>query len=151
MIDVLPTDTLEVVIGQGGAGAYGAANPGGAGTSSVLLKNGVPVLTCTGGGGGYWGNAVNSAGGAPGEVSCDLPCIVDNGGMGLNGQAGSFAFLGCGAPSFWGPGGTPSQNNVPVGPSFGSGGGGAFDANGTGNPFTGGAGAPGVLKGCFLP
>lgn len=132
IIDVVPGDTLQFEIGQGGigfVGSNGIMGYGGDGQSTRILKNGVVVVTADGGKGG--GTSPNFGGGY-------LPSVAGAGGA-PNGIPGTVGQIGTNdrASCYGGTGGR--------GPLINSVGGARGEANGGSNYTTGpGAGKSGI-------
>lgn len=133
------SSNYAITVGNGGAGAVG----GGAGSSGGNSSFG-GVVTAGGGSGASWVSSGITAGGAGGAAVTSVGIILQ-GGMGGDGQSASefFIFTGNGGASFWGGGGRAGGKGGYAGTSYGSGGGGAYDASGS--RYNGGAGAKGVV------
>lgn len=120
--------------GTGGVGANGGANSGN--TSFGALQAG-------GGFGGYKVGPTNTSGGAGGVAAGGDVNIL--GGVGSDGQTGTYLLTGNGGASYHGGGGRAGASGGTGGRAPGTGGGGAYDVATTGNSYSGGTGANGIV------
>lgn len=139
---VTPEDSLNVVIGQGGAGGAGTSGAGGTTGGTTTFDSGGVGLACLGGNGGSQPSG-GSAGSIPSDNNRDG--AIANGGEGFGEIAKFFALMGAGSNpqsgsggggggSQFGPGGNQGSNATAYGAGGGGGNGGA----------PGGAGANGI-------
>lgn len=129
-----------VTIGGGGAGVSNATGGNGVSSSAVVSAT---TVTAPGGTGAVAGT--NKSGGAGGAACTNATLSVQGGGGGFGGDAVNSAGSGIGGASFWGGGGgsvgtaTGAANGVTA-TAYGAGGSGSY-----GSTFTGGSGAGGVM------
>lgn len=128
--DVTPGETLDIVIGSGGAGGpwlgYGnnAAKHGFAGNATQIKRGSTVLLEATGGGGGQWvstNTTTGGAGGSPGGTEYGGGGV---GGAGYRGYYNSGGGGGGGAGGYTGNGGEGYYGSLSTGGSSGTGGGG---------------------------
>lgn len=151
---VTPGSLVNVTIGRGGFD-----NP-----ANEVDRNGITctinaptfpqACTILGGGGAYWQDPVNSAGGGVG-VATGFDLNV-NGSYGSDGQAGNVAgeiliVGGAGATGPWGGAGRSGDGGGLAAGGPGAGGGGSYDSGATGARIPGARGAGGLLRYRFLP
>lgn len=129
--NVVPGQTLTIVVGAGGTAGAASNGNGGAGGSSSFST----FCSATGGSPGTWLSASSSPGGVGGFAVGGL--INVNGGYGGDGTAtgGSVGVVpGYGGASFWGGGQRASvASSITQGGAIGSGGGGVYSIAGSGN------------------
>jgi hypothetical protein len=124
-ISVTPGESLNIVVGVGGAGVPDGFNPGG--LSSI--SRGATTLLLAAGGNGRTG----------GQASAGIGDVKNSGGscaLQTTGRGG-----GGGAAGYSGPGGSGGFGSAPPTAGSGGGGGGGFGTNGTG----GGGGGVGLI------
>lgn len=150
---VAPGATLSGYVGAAG----GSQQSGGA---TSLSSGGTALFTCNGGQGGAWATGGTVAGpGADGGTATGGNIVNERGGPGGDGQIGGTQLLGNGGSSYFGGGGRAASHgnvavaggNIPANsPSYGAGGGGAYDVNFSGTTYYGGGGGVGLLLYRFL-
>ena len=132
IVAVTPGSVIPATVGNGGASGFGGGSSsfgtflsatGGASTAFIATN------VSPGGSGG------NGAGGT----------INLGGGIGSDGQSGSFLFAGNGGSSIFGGAGRAGAHAGQPGTAFGAGGGGAYDTVASNTTFAGGAGANGIV------
>jgi hypothetical protein len=125
--------TLTMVVGTGGATEVDG------GTTFIS-----GLLTATGGAGGRFQTATNSAGGI-GGVGGGGTIMNTGGSYGSDGQSGAFVFAGNGGAGPWGGAGRAGANAGENATGYGSGGGGAYDSAASGIQRFGGTGFQGII------
>lgn len=160
-VQVAEGDTIEIIIGNGGAGGTGGTgvsfpDNGDPGVDTTVNLNGQLISTAAGGEGGRFGfisggNGGDGFSGGGGGGSSDGGVNIGDGGIGQNdlgGQDGNPGILIAGGDG----GNNPASGGSPVGTNGGGGGGGG-SGGGVGNgasatgPGGGGAGGAGATSG----
>lgn len=153
MFSITSGATVALGIGAGGAGGSGTGTANAGGASAVTLA-GSTLVSAGGGENSNWYSANGSAGafggtGTSSGNSAILSYFWTPGGYGSDGQSSSSTRDGCGGTSYWGGGGRAGVGGGRDGQAWGSGGGGAYETDGS--TCSGGAGKQGFAIYRWLP
>ncbi|MGH7119750.1 MAG: hypothetical protein ACREFP_12295 [Acetobacteraceae bacterium] len=139
---------VSVSAGQVYGGAVGAGGgPSGNGGDTTLYFDGTQIAVAGSGQGAYFPSVGQGSGGGGGaaNVASTWDGFAMNGGVGSDGQAGSWVFAGNGAAGPFGGAGRAGAGGGLGATGYGSGGGGAYDESLTGNLCYGGRGGHGLV------
>lgn len=137
-LQVVPGDTINVLIGTAGNGSAGQAPAGAGGLTRLTYKTNVYEA------GGGPGGGASGAGGIGNSATSGNGALGVAGGDGSDGNGYNGAMPGNGGASFWGGGGRAQQGATGyAGKAYGSGGGAAYGGN-AGVNNNGAAGRGGV-------